>query len=241
MSTMKRTSKKILLCLMLMAAGNVLAVDGAANTTSQEVEFSRAEKMMFVDEHLRNIDKPETLKYEFVKTGSLEDGFKDRIILKITRLQDDGSRAAEVDFFTGEHHIPVEPRNSAFLNPVLLLYLQGDTLEMKRLTDGGFRYFQSRMKFAFANTADIKPVSFEFAGREVKGYSITITPYVNDPHRKEFEDYADKQYEFLLSDDIPGKLYSIRAIIPDMSKKDKAMDEPLSDERLTLVAVQANS
>ena len=192
---------------------------------------------MFEDEHLRNIDRLETLKYQFVKTGSLEDGFKDRIILKITKLQDDGSRAAEVDFLSGERHIKVEPRNNAYLNPVLLLYLQGDTLEMKRLTDGGFRYFQDRMKFAFANTAEIKNVSFTFNGKEIKGRSITITPYVNDPHRKDFEDYADKKYIFTLSDEIPGKLYSIEAIIPDMSKKEKAMEAPLSDERITLVDV----
>lgn len=225
--------------MLALFAGNVLAEEAESSTGagSGEYEYSQAENMMFVDDHLKNIDHLETLTYEFVKDGSLEEGFKDRIILKVTKLQDDGSRAAEVDFLSGERHIPVEPRNSAFLNPVLLLYLQGDTLEMKRLTDGGFRYFQSRMKFAFANTAEIEPVTFTFGGKSVKGHSITIIPYANDPHRKDFEEYADKKYVFILSDEVPGKLYSIEAIIPDMSKKDKAMEEPLSDERITLVDV----
>ena len=101
---------------------------------------------------------------------------------------------------------------------------------MNRLTSGSWRYFQRRIKTAFANSAVIEPVTFSFGEQELSGEKITITPYVDDPRRRQFQDFAGKKYEFILSDKVPGKLFQIKTVIPDRNNVDK----PLIEEILTL-------
>jgi hypothetical protein len=55
---------------------------------------------------------------------------------------------------------------------------------------------------------------------------------LNDPHRNDFQKFADKTYEFILSDDVPGALYQIRTIIKNSTDPDKG---PLVEEILTLI------
>ena len=58
---------------------------------------------------------------------------------------------------------------------------------------------------------------------------------MEDPHRRDFEIFADKYYEIIFSDEIPGKLYQITTIIPDKSNESA---EPLVMETLRLVDVK---
>ena len=111
-------------------------------------------------------------------------------------------------------------------------------MEMNRLTKGNWRYFQRSIKFAISDSARIEPVSFNFKGKTVEGEKITITPYVKDPRRNQFADFADKRYEFIFSAKIPGSLYQISTVVPAKSGSDK---EPLIRETLTLQNVEYRS
>ena len=67
------------------------------------------------------------------------------------------------------------------------------------------------------------------------GHQIRIAPYVNDPKRPLFEEYADKQYTIILSEEIPGSLYQIRTVVPGKTEDGLEMGEPLIEETLTFV------
>ena len=206
--------------------GDPVAVD--PNT----YEFADAEAKLWLDNHLRNIDSPGRLYYDFVKSGSYEEGFSDSVYLDILRVNEDGSKDADLEFFTAERQQNARSDNLVGItgNPVLVVYMQGDVYEMNRLTNGSWRYFQRRIKSAFAEGAKIEPVTFEYDGAEMTGEKISITPYVNDPRRRQFAQFAPKVYEFILSDQVPGKLYQIKTVIPAGSPD----GEPLMEEVLTL-------
>ena len=195
-------------------------------------EFAAAEVKLWLDNHLQNIDSPGRLYYDFVKRGSYEEGFSDSIFLDITSVNEDGSKNADLEFFTGERTQSASPGNLTGVigNPVLAVYMHGDVQEMNRLTSGSWRYFQRRIKFAISEDAKIEPVTFEYNGAEITGEKISITPYLNDPRRRQFAEFAPKVYEFILSGQVPGTLYQIKTVIPDNSP-DK---EPLIEEILTL-------
>ena len=195
-------------------------------------EFADAEVKLWLDDHLQNIEHPGRLYYDFVKRGSYEEGFSDSVYLDIIKVNDDGSKDANLEFFSAEKQQNASPDNLTGItgNPVLAVYMQGDVYEMNRLTSGSWRYFQRRIKFAFSEDARIEPVTFEYAGAEVPGEKISITPYLNDPKRGQFAQFAPKVYEFILSEQVPGKLYQIKTVIPDNS----ADKEPLIEEILTL-------
>ena len=210
--------------------GDPIAVD--PNT----YEFADAEVKLWLDNHLQNINSPGRLYYDFVKRGSYEEGFSDSVYLDIIQVNEDGSKNADLEFFTAERQQNARPDNldSIIGNPVLVVYMQGDVYEMNRLTNGSWRYFQRRIKSAFAEDAKIEPVTFEYDGAQVAGEKISITPYLNDPRSRQFAEFAPKVYEFILSEQVPGKLYQIKTVIPDRLP-DK---EPLLEEILTLQSAE---
>lgn len=198
----------------------------------EEHEFAQAEARLWLDDHLQNIERPGRLYYDFIKRGSYEEGFNDSIYLDIIEVREDGGKDANLEFFTGERRQQAGADNLLNItgNPVLAVYLQGDVYEMNRLTGGSWRYFQRRIKFAFSNGAGIEPVTFDYAGAKLSGEKISIAPYIDDPRRKQFARFAPKAYEFILSDQVPGKLYQIKTVVPGESPE----DGPLIEEILTL-------
>lgn len=206
--------------------GEPVAVD------PEKFKFSDAESKLWMDNHLENIDHPVRIYYEFSKTGSYEEGFNDSVYLDILKINEDGSKNAALQFFSADRQQSAKPDNLTNIlgNPVLGIYMQGDVYEMNRLTSGSWRYFQRQIKLAFSKSATVEPVTFKFDGKEVKGEKISITPYLHDPHRQQFLQFADKRYEFILSHDIPGTLYQIKTIVPDNSSPNKG---PLILETLT--------
>ncbi len=200
---------------------------------AEKFDFSDAERKLWLNDHLGNVEKPARLYYEFVKSGTYEEGFSDAVYLDILEINDDGSKNALLEFFTADRQQAANKDNLSNItgNPIIGIYMQGDVVEMNRLTDGHWRYFHKRIKIAISESAKIDDISFDFAGKKVAGEKITITPYVNDPRRKQFEQFADKRYEFIFSKQVPGSLYQIKTIIPDKSGADK---EALIEEILTL-------
>ncbi|MEX2524831.1 MAG: hypothetical protein WD750_07725 [Gammaproteobacteria bacterium] len=197
-----------------------------------EIDFSKAEIMLWRFNHLGNIDRPGRLHYAFRRTGSFERGFKDAVYLDILEINEDGSKDTDLEFFSGPRQRPAAAENLVSVrgNPILGIYMQGDVYEMERLTEGSWRHFQRRIKLAFANGAEVEEVTIDHNGSEIDAEKITIRPYLKDPHRRDFEKFADKEYQFILSEHIPGSIYQIKTVIPDSSNPD---GEPLIVEELT--------
>lgn len=203
-------------------------------------EFSDAERTLWLNDHLNNVNKPARLYYEFVKSGTYEEGFSDAVYLDILEINDDGSKNALLEFFTADRQQAANQDNLSNItgNPIIGIYMQGDVVEMNRLTEGHWRYFHKRIKIAISESARIEPISFDFDGKKVEGEKITITPYVDDPRRKQFDQFADKRYEFIFSKQVPGSLYQIKTIIPDNSGEKK---KALIEEILTLKNIAFSS
>ena len=216
-----------------------VAATGAA-APGAEVKFSEAETRMWMTNQLQTVTRPLTISYEFHKNGGFESGFDDRVEFKITKINADGSKAADLQFMTGDRRFPVPPVDSTTVNPIMKIYLQGDVYEMNRLTDPNgsarerWRYFQRRIKLALAEAATVKSMSFDFDGRTWAGYEISFAPYINDPKRESFPRFAAKHYSVIVSDELPGYLYRIETIIPG----ENGASEPLIREVLQLSAVK---
>ncbi len=209
---------------------------GEVEKIPEGFKFSDAEARLWLTDHLQNVDKPGRLYYEFVRTGSYEEGFTDSVFLDIVKINEDGTKDALLEFFSNERKQKFSEDNVNDIrgNPVVGVYMQGDIMEMGRLTNGHWRHFQKRIKIALRK-ATIEPIIFEFNGNQYDGEKISFSPYLNDPHRSDFSKFANKRYEFILSEQIPGSIYQIRTVIPDNSGKGEPEKEPLIEESLTLI------
>lgn len=210
------------------------------SAADEPVKFSAAETLLWMTDQLRSIHRPMRIKYRFRKTGSYEQGFEDSVDFRIREVKADGTKAAALDFFSGERRYPVPPAESTTVNPVLGVFFQGDVYEMNRLTDDKhqarerWRYFQRRIKLAFAEAARVAPVSIEFQGRKFQGKEILIQPYAADPHRDLFRQFADKTYRVTVADELPGYVYRIQTVVPGATPD----APPLIQETLELVGAE---
>ncbi|RKZ49725.1 MAG: hypothetical protein DRQ48_01075 [Gammaproteobacteria bacterium] len=215
------------------------SIDDSGMVDVNEYEFSNAENKLWLDKHLLNIEQPVRLHYEFVKTGSYEDGFIDDIYLDIIQINEDGTRNAALQFFTEERSQKVSPSNVEKItgNPVIGIYMQGDVYEMSRLTDGGWKYFHRQIKLAIADNNESEPVTIKLNGKEYQGEKITLYPFEKIQQKDRLKEFSNKSYEFIMSEEIPGKLYQIWTVINDPANP----SVPLLEEKLTLTNVEFSS
>ncbi len=195
----------------LAAAALALAALSAPGLAAED--FSPAERALFMTNHLASTKPPATLRYSFSKAGSLEEGFEDKVAVKLKAAPGGKCCRAEAEFLSGAHRLSLPEIDQAEGNPAVLYFLERDIREMNRLTKGQQNYFRKRIRMAVYQGAQVQDVTVSYRGKSVPAREIRIAPYVDDPLRVRFEKLANKTYVFTLSDAVPGGLYAIRTRI----------------------------
>lgn len=217
----------------LFAVNALMLLSVSAAAVFADDKHSDAEKLLFETDHLKKFTKPAILHYSFVKGGTLEQSFQDGVDISVDKIMPDGGKNITAQFLSGPNKINFPPTEEARSNPVLLLFLERDIREMKRLTGGQPSYFRKRIRIALADHADVRPVKFVFDGKEINGQEIKITPYVNDELKERFGKHVGKYYLFTLSNQIPGWVYQLRCVTPDIQSGGSSGEHPLIEETLT--------
>lgn len=215
--------------VMTLVTGWMLAV---ITTVSAAPGFSEVNNVLFDKSHMKNIEQPGTITYNYKKESFVEDSRNDQVQVMVSNIRNTGRRDIAFEFFTGEYKRPYEPMENQRGNGVFALYLEYDIHEMQRLTGGEWRYFQRKLRWSFAEGGDKKEVDIDYNGKTVKGVQYTVQPYVNDPKNARYKLYANKYYIFTMSEAIPGEIYQVRTVVPD--GKTWSEGEPaLVDESIT--------
>lgn len=174
--------------------------------------FSQANTILFLSDHLQGITPPATLYYAFEKSGSQDGDFQDSIEIRVTKAHADGSHSVEMQYLSGDRERYVPPVENAHGNPIIMLFLQRDVMDMHDQAHRGWRYFQKLIKLALQDSATIHPVSIPFEGELAKGEQVRIQPYLDFPEGGALARYRHKTYLFTLADGIPGTVYELKTI-----------------------------
>jgi hypothetical protein len=194
-------------------AAAVIALAWLAGPATAAEDYSPAERALFMTNHLAGTQPPATLRYSFSKSGSMEDGFEDKVVVKLKAAKGGACCLAEAEFLSGPRRLSLPDIDQAQGNPAVLYFLERDIREMNRLTKGQQNYFRKRIRMAVYQGAQVEDVTVSYRGKTVPAREIRIAPYVDDPLRVRFEKLANKTYVFTLSDAVPGGLYAIRTRI----------------------------
>lgn len=208
-----------------------------AHAADPPKDFSAAERALFMTDQFAKLRPPMTLRYQFHRSGSLEPGFDDKVAIVLKGHNDGRCCDATGEFLSGERKIELPPVEGATGNPVTLFFLERDVREMQRMTTGKSPYFRKRIRMAIFQGAQQRSVTLRYRGKAVAGQEFTITPYVDDPNRPRFEQFANKRYVFTLSDAVPGNVYGIRTVVVDAAKGADA--PPLLTEELLIDGADA--
>ena len=212
----------------LVATGVALAVSLAA-WAQESSPISPAERRLFVDDHLSSLHAPTTLRYAFVKTGTLEPGRRDELSI-VLRPGGDGRCCVASGGFAGEQEAPLPQIEDAKANPVVLHFLERDVREMRRLTGGQPTYFRKRLRLSLADAATLQDTTVRYRGQTLPAVEVRVTPYADDPMRTRYERFAAKQYVFVLAAGVPGGVVELRSSVPGPTTD----GTPLLQETLTL-------
>lgn len=227
--------QKAAVAVRQILAGAVLLA-GTALASAQDI--SEAEKILFLSNHFKSVSPPVTLQYDYVQQGTAAQGFKDKVVVNMSKKGSDGNAVLSSNFLTESRQVSVPEIEGGQGNPALLGFLERDINEMKRLTGGSTSYFRKRIRMALAESAKVEPVTVNYKGQKLQGQKIRIEPYRDDPMQDKMQQYVGKEYTFILSDKVPGQIYQLKSTVPQGSGSDKAAGSGsgLIEETMTLAS-----
>lgn len=166
-------------------------------------------KALFDKKHLNNIPAGETITYDFVRNASepklLGANFTDKVIMKVKKKEEDGTSDVGVQVFTGERDRGERKLDGLTGNPVLVFFLDRAVANFSALAGGNRAYHKNRFRVAMRTKGGLVPETFEYNGKKVDGYRLAIRPFTGDRKNVEkMKGYENAQFEFLMSDEIPG-------------------------------------
>lgn len=210
------------------AADAPAANNSVPNAKATEQPMSPAEVRLFMSDQLKNLPgRDSVLNYKFVKSGAYESGYEDKVALQVSApdTKADGARKVSTEFMSGEHKADMPPVENARGNPVIMYFLERDVREMKRITGGSPNYYRKLIRLALVDTKDIKPVTVKWGGKEIKAEEIVLDPFKDDPAKARYTRFANKTYTFVLSDQVPGNVVSLKTVMREGSSTGKVMIE----------------
>jgi len=231
--TEEKLVKKIGTSLVLAVALLVIGFNANAVTGYTEVNNE-----LFDKAHLKNISQEGTLHYSYTRDSFIDGIAADTVDLEVTNIRNTGRADTHIEFFTGSNKRPYEDRDNQQGNSAFVFFLEWDVHEMQRLTEGDWRYFQRRIRWALAQGVPVKQVEVDYQGKKVAASQYIIQPYKGDPKNSRYSVHANKYYIFTLSEEIPGEIYQVRTIVPDGDSWQEG-DAVLIDESLNFINFEA--
>jgi hypothetical protein len=233
----RRPAWVIVAAAALLPAWHVALADDAPAAVSQASAAdeglgppSEAEKMLFLSPQLKGIHEPVTLAYDY-EADEAGKHTADHASLVMSKSAGGACCSTHTDYRSGAAAIARPDLDDPGTNPVLLYFLVDQIQSLAHATHGQMAHFQRRIRQALADEAQIKDVTVRWAGKDVPARAIHIAPFVNDPYRVRFEHEARTEYDFVLSDAVPGSVVRLSSTLP----AEKAGDPPQAQRTLSIV------
>lgn len=190
-------------CLAVLPSLGLAALVSGARAADPNT-YSEAERLLFTQNQLDNLDGATQLDYEYHQRGSLQGDADDRAVVTVAAKRAGGGRDVAVAFLSGARKLDLPDVKDAEGNPIVLFFLEREVREMNRLTGGSSNYYRKRVRIALAEAAQVRTVDALVDGRTVQAKEVRFAPYREDPARSRYEKFAEKTFVLTLSEQVPG-------------------------------------
>jgi hypothetical protein len=215
---------------MSLATESAKSKDSVAVKSEPAPEYTKAQKTIYYSNQVGMLAKSDVVTYSFNRLGSLEPPLVDTASITIVDQDQDGKKNIKVDFLSGDNHIDVPVFEGFKLgNPILMIFLEHDVKVMSELTKGSTLYFRSRIRDGFAspNMAKVEPTTITIDQQKVDATMVTVKPYVGLKEIERFKQFEQKSYQFVISPNVPGGVYSIKTTTPSTDGNPPIWEEVL--------------
>ncbi|MBC7801205.1 MAG: hypothetical protein H7Z10_11330 [Gemmatimonadaceae bacterium] len=217
---------------LLLSHGALPAAHAQQGPAEDTRPLSAAQTALFETPHLRNVTRVGTLGYGLVREGPV--AFSDKITVHVRKVNPDGTKNLSFEYLTGDRQVRFPELDNFRGNPLLILMLDRDVIEMKEQVGLSTTYFRNKIREAFVTGAAITDTTFMLAGTAVPSREITVRPFEGDKRLDRIPSLQSKSYTFVLADAVPGTIAEIRTAVP----ADAAMATPAFSQRITFVGVE---
>lgn len=221
-----------LLVLPFMALGaNLAAAPGAASEPT-------AQELLFDATYLAPVAAPSRIKYHFsyksIDSTLFGASYDDEASIRLKPTAGaEGYKDVTLDMFSGERQREMGPLPKVNGNPIIMMFLEHDTNLMQKHVGGAMVYYRNIIRAAFRDKATVQPADITWNGKPVKAMRISIQPFKDIPSAEKLQLFRTKIYEFTVSDAVPGGIYDMRSVVPDLEGK----QTPAMDTHLTLTGI----
>jgi hypothetical protein len=210
----------------------VAAWSGAAAAIANDPP--KATDIIFEHKHLSNVDPGKEVDYKFNRIVSnpamLGQAFSDSITLRVTGMKPTGEKDVDLQIYTGERARDLQKLPDLTINPVFLVYFNQAVNSFSMLAGGQRPYLTRIFSEGFKDKAKVEPIKFDYKGKQVDAYRISMTPYLGDQSEPKMQGWEGAQYVLVVSDQVPGQVVDLIA-----KYKNKYDDKNLRlVERITL-------
>ena len=204
------------------------------SSLAESPPLTEVHKLLVTKDHLANLTTPTKIKYIFKKTGSLEPGFNDRVIMIIPEKDDKGVHNIKFDFFSSYYKEDIKSASYKKNNPIFHAFWEHDIQLMTRLTEGSWIYFRKRISWAQSDPYKFKitPATCDLNEKKVNGQTIELKPYEDDYDSEKFKKFAKKKYYITICEEVPGMIYQMSTVVPSESGSEPLMEETLTFDKI---------
>jgi hypothetical protein len=187
------------------------------------------QELVFQAHLLADLSEPQTLHYRYQKRGSMmPEAYRSQVSMEVREVREDGRKLVHFDMFEGQARRQFGPMQARVQNPLLIVFLQRDVVQMGNQTGGSPEYFRNRIREAFLEPAVVERLEVRVDGAVLPAVRVTITPFANDPQIARFAEFRHKRYEFTVAAALPGGLYEIAARTPKGDTKEMLLEERIT-------------
>lgn len=199
---------------------------------AQPAAAANVTDMVFGAEPMRGITEPVEVHYRYEVSGSsIDEPFASRIDMDVREVAADGGKKVWIEMFDGPNARRYGPLEARDLNQVVLIFLARDVKQMGDMTGGAAGYFQQQLRRSFNGEAAVETIEVTADGQKRAATKLTIHPFRADPNIGRFPKFKEKTYEFTVADWVPGGIWQLAAITPDVTTGEVILQETVTFER----------
>jgi hypothetical protein len=167
-----------------------------------------AKKVLFDTRQLDRIDQGAEVKYRFERSVSEEKllgkAFADDIKLGVSKVNAKGERDVVLQVFTGDMARNPSSLPELIINPIFVWFLDRSVGTITSLAGGNHMYFKGRLREALGRKAELERIKFDYNGKEIDAYRVTVRPYEGDVNAHKMQGYDGAVFTIVVSDEAPG-------------------------------------
>lgn len=214
-----------ILRLFALSLGATIFVGSTFLIAPAQSNEDTAVSLIFSEPYLKKLEHPAAIAYQYSHATSTPDAygapFEESVTVKVDAPTLEGGFNSVAIWMKDEsREYKLGPFENTSGNPVVMMFLERDLRQMRSKVGGAPVYFRNTIRRAFRDGAEVDDVNVQVKGVSVAAKRITIKPFVDEQGIGRFGKFRGKVFETIVTDAVPGGIYTMRSFIPDGQNKD---------------------